>query len=200
MRNHTNADAKAIAKGLAAGLLGGLVASFAMNMLMSVAARGTNAKREGMWNDPQRDKQLMRERVTYFQQLADPTGEASQRAWWKISGHELTPEQRRKAGPVVHYAFGALLGAAYGAAAEVAPMMTKGMGAPFGVAVWAVGDEIAVPALGLSPWPTEVPAEAHAAMFASHVLYGASLEGVRRMLRRKPSQRYAFSANIGRVA
>jgi len=46
-------------------------------------------------------------------------------------------------------AFGTLMGAAYGAMAEIAPFSTTGGGLPFGLALWLGADEIAVPLLHL---------------------------------------------------
>jgi putative membrane protein len=88
------------------------------------------------------------------------------------------------AGPALHYGFGALTGAVYGALAELVPAVTWGAGAPFGTAVWLGADEVTVPALGLSGPPWESPPSVHARALGAHLVYGLTTEGVRRLARR----------------
>ena len=64
----------------------------------------------------------------------------------KTTGEPVPEPQKDTAGEAVHYGFGALLGGLYGAAGSVAPRVRTGFGTIFGTAVWAVADEIAVPA------------------------------------------------------
>jgi putative membrane protein len=97
---------------------------------------------------------------------------------------ELTRSEKEKAGPIVHYAFGASVGSVYGAAAELAPVVSTGWGTLLGIAVWRGAHVIAVPALGLSEPMTRSPAGAEAAELAAHLAYGSVVETVRRLLRR----------------
>jgi uncharacterized membrane protein YagU involved in acid resistance len=87
----------------------------------------------------------------------------------------------------MHYGFGAVVGAAYGATAEVIPATSAGIGVPFGAAVWVGADEIAVPALGIGKPRNEVPFSKHLYAFLSHVVFGATTElsrrGIRKLLR-----------------
>jgi putative membrane protein len=171
-----------LAKGALAGLLGGLAASFLMNQFMTGVALVTDGRKRRS-ADPQRTKQLMTARRKRFQEMADPTGEVSDSIARRVLDRKLTDRERDIAAPVVHYAFGALVGALYGALTEAVPVTRIGKGIPYGVAIWAAGDEVAVPALGLARTPWEQPLEAHAAMFASHVVYGLTLEAVRSRVR-----------------
>jgi putative membrane protein len=97
--------------------------------------------------------------------------------------HELTPQQKKTAGPVVHYGFGASMAAIYGAAVEFAPRLRTGWGIPFGVAVWLGAHVITVPALSLSAPVTQSRPEEEAVEFGGHLVYGAIAEGLRRFLR-----------------
>jgi uncharacterized membrane protein YagU involved in acid resistance len=67
--------------------------------------------------------------------------------------------------------------------AEVAPQVTAGVGIPFGAVFWAVGDEAAVPALGLAKGPTAYPISTHVYALASHLVYGLTAELSRRAVR-----------------
>jgi uncharacterized membrane protein YagU involved in acid resistance len=111
----------------------------------------------------------------------DATMKTADRLTRNLFDRRLTKEQKKKAGSVVHYVFGSAMGAFYGLAAELFPnVATRGFGTGFGAALFTVADEIAVPALGLSGKPTESPLSSHAYALASHLVYGATAEGVRR--------------------
>ena len=99
-------------------------------------------------------------------------------------GQHLSYEQEQKSGPVVHYAFGALAGAVYGGVAEYSVATRCGFGTGFGATLFAGADLVAVPALHLSPTLREQPRSGFANHFAAHLVYGATTELVRRLVRR----------------
>jgi putative membrane protein len=92
----------------------------------------------------------------------------------KLPSEDATGE----GGPVVHYAFGALTGGVYGGLAEYSSKVTSGFGTSFGGVLFSTADLLAVPALNLAP-----PTSALATPFAAHIVYGATTEFVRRILR-----------------
>ena len=100
------------------------------------------------------------------------------------TGHHLTKEQKETGGPIVHYAFGGLMGGVYGGIAEYLPASRIGFGTLFGSGLFAGADLVVVPALGLSKPPTEQPISDHVSHWGAHVIYGATLEFVRRGVRR----------------
>ena len=100
-----------------------------------------------------------------------------------LQGRHLTRDEKKKAGPVVHYAFGALMGAAYGASVEVNPAANALAGIPFGAILFAAADEVALPALGLSDKPAAYPLSTHLYGLVSHAVYGVTTETVRRIAR-----------------
>src|SRR5437879_7859259 len=87
-----------------------------------------------------------------------------------LFGHRLSRDEKKIAGPAVHYAFGAVVGALYGAGVEAAPVARAGFGSAFGAVVFVGADEIAIPALGLSP-NVKAPLSKHLYGFASHLVY-----------------------------
>jgi putative membrane protein len=121
--------------------------------------------------------------------------DSTMKAAGKISekiGHPLSREKRKKAGPLVHYAFGTSVGAVFGLAREVEPDSVHGMnpvfaGAAYGAAVFLAAHEIAVPALKLSSNPLKKPIQNQIAEFASHLIYGIGMaltyDGIRRLRR-----------------
>ncbi len=101
-----------------------------------------------------------------------------------VAGAQIPPGSRKQAGQVVDYGFGTLMGMVYGVAAELAPEVSSGGGTAFGTLLFLGADEIAVPALSLSPPPTETAPTDHLQHWAAHIVYGGTLELVRVLLRR----------------
>jgi putative membrane protein len=99
-----------------------------------------------------------------------------------VTGRPLTRTGKRVGGSAVHYVFGACTGAFYGALAEIRPTAAAAAGLPFGAAVWLIADEMGVPLAGFSGPPTEYPIARHASALGSHLAFGLTVEGVRRLL------------------
>ncbi len=101
----------------------------------------------------------------------------------KLAGHPLDAETKQLATESIHWAFGAVAGAAYGALAEFYPAATGKQGATFGLALMSLTHEGALPAMGLSAPPEEQTFREHSSEAASHVLYGVVTEKVRVLVR-----------------
>jgi putative membrane protein len=186
-----------ICRGAAAGAIGGFAASWVMNQFMMAAQRRAEQTGEpderhqarqpdSSASSPQQQKekrQRQQDGSSSSGSGEDATVKTAQVISRNLFDHELSQEEKEVAGPAVHYAYGALIGSLYGAVAEVWPTIATGFGMPYGVAVWALGDEIAVPALRLGPPPTQVPAEKHADFLAAHIVYGIALDVSRRVAR-----------------
>lgn len=99
-------------------------------------------------------------------------------------GKHLSKEEKKTGGPLVHYLFGSITGGIYGGVAEYSRSSRIGAGTVFGSALFLAADELMVPALGLSKPPTQQPASSQVNHWAGHLVYGATVELVRRGLRR----------------
>ncbi len=148
-------------KGLLAGAAGGIVGSFAMGEFSSLFLSQS---------DPEERQE-------------DPTVRVASAISQALFHHHLTPRQKSIAGPAVHYLFGAIMGAGYGALVECWEPAGAGWGLPFGAAVWLGAHVIAVPALGLSEPVTRNAPASEAVEGAAHLVYGAVVESARRSLR-----------------
>ena len=155
-----------VGRGAAAGLLGGLLAAAAMSLAHRLLA------------EPNFEAQ-----ATKSTGPDDPTVKVASAAT-RLAGYRLQKEHKASAGSIVHYAFGATVGALYGAAAEIAPRATTALGLPFGAAVWLGAHVVAVPALGLAESPARQPLDKEVEEFGLHLLYGSVTEVGRRLLRR----------------
>lgn len=151
-------SATRILKGAAIGLVAGLAASFVMEKAQSVLQGDAEGGGESSTT-----------------KAADKLSQAT-------TGAAVPKPDKPKAGELVHYGFGAALGLVYGAVAAQWRGVTAGFGSLFGLGVALAADELLVPALGLGPWPTETPPKTHAFGVASHLVFGLSLEAVRRAL------------------
>ncbi len=87
-------------------------------------------------------------------------------------GVELSPAARKQLGAGLHWALGAGGGAAYAALRRRLPLVDAGQGLAYGAAFFALVDEGANTALGLTPPPTAFPWQAHARGLAGHLVYG----------------------------
>ena len=169
-------------KGVVAGLAGGLVASLAMSQFQTLWSKAGEAltERKGQSGQDSQNQQKSESK----QDQEDPTMKAAEKMAKPVLGRHLTKEEKKSAGPIIHYAFGALMGGTYGLAGELAPITRSLFGLPYGAALFVAADEVAVPALGLSKPPSQTPASSHLYGLASHLVYAATLETVRRNVRR----------------
>lgn len=145
------------------GLVGGLIASWAMNQFQAAVAKW---QADDSASQPKGD---------------DATVKVAMWVSRAVTGRSLTPSQKKVAGPLVHYTFGSAMGALYAVGAAMEPEAAAGWGLLYGTALWLGADEITVPAAGLSKPPADVPIAVHGSALAAHLVFGATVETVRRV-------------------
>jgi putative membrane protein len=146
---------RSLVKGLIAGLIGGLVATAVKTVAEKIYPPRTHGEPE-------------------------PPAVLAE----KLAGHELTAREETVAVETIHWGFGALTGAAYGALAEFYPAATAKDGAGFGMALASLTHEGALPAMGLSAPPEEQTTRERTSEMASHAVFGVVTETVRRVIRK----------------
>ncbi len=161
-------------KGLAAGAAGGLVGAWTMNQFQAGWSRAAEKIR----------KPAAQQQSQSSADGEDATQKAAAHVARAVFHRELSPAQKKKLGPAVHYGFGAAMGGLYGALSEFVPRANAGFGTAYGALLFAGADEAALAALGLAKRPTAYPLSTHAYALSSHLVYGATTEAVRRLLRR----------------
>lgn len=162
-------------KGIVAGATGGLVASWVMGQFHGAASKTS---------EKLMPKDTFRELQRAAADAQEATAKVAERVTRPLLGRRLRSSERERAKPIVHYAFGSAVGAIYGTSAEYIPFVRKFAGAPFGAAVFAGADQFALPALNLTKKPREYPLAMHGAELGSHIVYGMTLEGVRKLVRK----------------
>ena len=146
---------RSLAKGLLAGLIGGLVATAAKTLAEKIYPARTHGEPEPP------------------EVLAE-----------NFAGHELVGPQKEVATEAIHWGFGALTGAAYGALVEYYPAANAKDGAGFGMALSSLTHGTVLPAMGLAAEPEEQTARERTSEMASHVVFGVVTETVRRVVRK----------------
>jgi uncharacterized membrane protein YagU involved in acid resistance len=164
--------------GVVAGIIGGIVATYVKDHVQawwSKAVDGYESNSAGGRHDS-RDWQERYEEENANELAAQAIAE-------RTIDRDLTRDELQVAAPLLHYTFGASMGAIYGGLAEKADEVPLMSGAGFGTALWVAADEVAMPLLGLSKRKGELPFEAHAQSFAAHLVFGLTTELVRRGVR-----------------
>lgn len=170
--------------GAAAGAVGGLVGSTAMVVFNHLLA-ATGFGRQDLGARKQQRHVRGKPNQTDATISDEPASErAASLAVKTATGEQLGDIGKKVGGTVAHHAFGAFVGAVYGAAAARTPQLAAGAGAPYGVFVWLSAVEIVLPLAGFAKRPTRYRPERHLASLASHVVFGLTLEGVRRLMSR----------------
>lgn len=154
-QTHDYVGDKSLAKGLLAGLIGGIIATAAKNLAERVYPPRTHGEPE-------------------------PTDLAAD----KLGAHNLPQEQKEIASEAIHWGFGALTGAAYGALAEFYPAAAGKDGVNFGMTLMALTHEGALPAMGLSAEPANQTTREKSSEMTTHVIFGLVTETVRRYVRK----------------
>jgi putative membrane protein len=169
-------------KGIVAGMAGGLAATVVMTQFQ---------KAWSQLSENHQHKRSKKRSEGSSRQHAEKE-DATMKAAGKVAlmtGDKLSHEQKKKAGPYVHYGFGTAMGALYGLAHEYVPRPARSWpaiisGSGYGTALFVGADEVAVPALGLSKAPGDTPISSHIYGWLSHLVYGVTLEAVRKGVRR----------------
>jgi putative membrane protein len=101
-----------------------------------------------------------------------------------VAGRRLPPDQRELALQGIHWIFGALAGAAYGALVEIEPSFAAWRGAAFGITLNRITHEALLPKLGLAAPPGQQPTQERISEWVTHAAYGVATDSVRRAVRR----------------
>lgn len=102
----------------------------------------------------------------------------------QVAGHSLPDGERQLALQGIHFIFGALAGAVYGALVEVEPSLGAWRGAAFGITLNRLTHESILPKLGLAAPTQRQPTQERISEWVTHAAYGVATDTVRRAVRR----------------
>jgi putative membrane protein len=101
----------------------------------------------------------------------------------KVADHPLDSPQKAVATESIHWIFGPLAGAAYGAIAEMRPQVAAWGGIAFGLTLNRITHEGLLPKAGLAPPVLQQPMQQRVSEWVSHAAYGVTTDIVRRGVR-----------------
>lgn len=103
----------------------------------------------------------------------------------QVSHRSLDSTERQVAQQTIHFFFGALAGAAYGALVEFEPSLAAWRGAAFGVTLNRITHESLLPKMGLSAAPDRQPTQERISEWVTHAVYGVITDTARRSVRKR---------------
>lgn len=163
-RERKTAPIVSVGKGIAAGVAGTAVMTLAQQKIVPM----------GFW-----------ERLPSFYEPKEPRypdePQAKDEASTEVAARRLVEgvahrpigggKQQKLAGNVMHFAMGAGWGGLLGLVAARRPRLRHGL--LFGTLVWAVNDNLILPALRLADWPRRYPLSVHLRAWFAHLVFGA---------------------------
>ncbi len=165
--------------GLIAGAIAGLVATWVLDNYqqgaLAATRRAETASAAGSSFSSQQEERIRSHHLVHK--------EAAQHLAEVTLGKHLSRKQQQTAGFYIHYAVGALIGGLYGVTAEWLPVVRSGYGTGFSSILFLGGP---APLLSwLTPGTTQrrVSPAIKVSGLSSHLVYGAVLETVRRVVR-----------------
>lgn len=185
MRGTTMTPLGALFRGLVAGAIG----SAAQSLFLAATKKIAPSSSSESFHPPEPE-----------QENEQSTETIARRVFEGLMQREL-PIDKSTAGQAVHFGFGAGWGALYGLTAASAPSLATPLGgAGFGLAVWAVSDDLLLPAFKLSDWPQRYPLKNHAYAIAAHLVYGAAVWLAFARMRPREEERAQPAVEPGEVA
>lgn len=190
-------------KGLVAGMAGGLAGSAVIGLLQSMRADKPKLSQKihrdlsHLGQPPGRRHVRMASHPAVLETMKQPPPEVAaessveepaavalaEAVSQKVLHRHPTENELKVSAPAIQYALGAAIGAAYGMAAEFAPVTAVAQGSLMGTGVAIAKEEIIKPALGLSKNPLQQPVSAHAWEMWTHLVFGVTCDSVRRLVR-----------------
>ena len=101
-----------------------------------------------------------------------------------VAGHPISESEKEVALQGIHWTFGALAGAVYGAAVELEPKAAAWQGAGFGLALNKLTHQTVLPKMGLAEPPVRQRTQERQSEWVTHAVFGIATELVRRLVRR----------------
>jgi hypothetical protein len=186
-------------KGVVLGMVGGAVGVFAMDgdwkpvtaitgedphqaSKKDSEQNGRGAQQEQEEEKPLDDISLVGQQ---HEEGESSTGAVGRILYEQVTGKEpRSKETKTTLSYLVHWAFGMSMAGMYGALRGPARIPDIPGGLALAVGLWALGDELAVPLLGLAEGPTAFPPELHAHTLGAHIAYGLTSAAVAQTLDR----------------
>jgi hypothetical protein len=145
----------------------------------STAAMDRAGRRMYQLEDPQ-----VREYEENLRRSRYPPELAAEKLLRMITGFTPSRNAARRLAQPIHFGLGAAMGAGFAGFSRRFPASPLLAGLVFGLAMWALVDELATPAFGLSPPSRRFPWQNHARSLASHAVFGGTMGVIQGLVRK----------------
>jgi hypothetical protein len=175
-------------KGFVLGSLGGVAGIFAMQSYWQLAT-ALNGGQDPRKAKPANDEPQPLDSISLVGQQHE-AGESSTAAMGRIAYQVITGKQpksketRTMLSYLVHWGISMSAAGMYGAVRGRVPLPDAEGGAAMGTSLWLLGDEVAMPLLGLTDGPTAYSPLLHLHAFGAHIAYGLTSALATQALRR----------------
>lgn len=176
-------------RGFVFGLLGGVVGLVAMDSYWKyVAPQLASDESSSNGGDGNGQSQALANISLvgkYYREEESSTEALGRLIYESLTGYTpRSPETREALSYLVHWGYGTFQGGMYGALRSQADGLDLKGGLLYGTSLWLLGDELAVPALGLQGGPTAVSGVQHLNRLGAHLAYGLGTATATHLLHR----------------
>lgn len=148
------------------GLLAGAIGAFGQSLFFKATAKVAPKPPPGAFDPPEAEQSSEKATVTVARRTVENF----------MQRGPAEKDDLEHAGELVHYGFGALWGGVFGLAREsLGHRPGPGHVVAYSTFVWAVSDNLILPAFRLSAWPASYPPKSHAYAIAAHLVFGAAV-------------------------
>jgi hypothetical protein len=159
------------------GLIGGAAGLLAMELVKRVTAPLVKDRAPRPTGDDLTARSSMSVLGRQHRPDESATDALARIAYENLVGRAPSPQTRRALSWAVHIGYGLLAASLYGAVRggrDRSVARSAISGALFGAGLWLLGDELAVPLLGLSDRPASYPVASHLQSLAQHLGFGVA--------------------------
>jgi hypothetical protein len=170
MSHHCNGN-QSIWKGYLAGMAGGAAGVLAMDAYNRLTTR---LGAPSMMQPPKQGEHDMSLAGRQYREGESATAALGRMLYRKVRGREPDEATKAKLSYGIHWSYGMDMAGIYGMVRGCGRIADIPAGLAFGAALWALGDMVGVPLLGLSEGPKAYPKTFHAETLGAHLAYGVA--------------------------
>ncbi len=192
-------------KNVLLGAVGGAAGTAAMSLYWTAAKQLTGQDPRALTSEggPHTLDTMSATGGQHHKQSESSTAAMGRQAYEAATGEEPSKETKSDLSYTVHWSYGALMGGLYGALRGRRDGLDAPGGLAFGTALWLLGDELAVPLLGLAQGPTAFPPAQHAHRLGAHWTYGlaaaATTQALLSLTRAAPPSKWEVAKKAGKT-
>lgn len=174
---------RSLARDITLGVIGGLIGTLAMRWYWSGVEKATGSDPRQQTRPGDHALDAISPLGTQHEEDESSTAAIGRLLYEKTHGGQPPDDDTKQTlSQAVHWSYGALQGGLYGASTGHDGKHWVADGTFWGTGMWALGDELLVPLLGLADGPGAYPLRQHVHRLGAHLAYGLALGATKRAL------------------